>query len=217
VSIIIPALIDKSQHAASMVQGLKLRDGSRVFKSVECRGSRCFTSYRGAVAIFASKAYSSETEQHYEWFGAYSEQADKKKAVKLSGEQASYYRAWSVYTSAWSYRLVGYVRLTGVIKSADLTIGGAKMRALHKRATDFRCAWIYPDPPATYLEVEPLHELTAADGPKFSEVCYGCNTVQPPKYPHKPVASHVNWQTVCMPDQYVPAHVKKEIRPWQAK
>lgn len=216
-SIIIPALIDKSQHAASMVQGLKLRDGSHVFKSVECRGSRCFTSYRGAVAIFASKAYSSETEQHYEWFGAYSEQADKKKAVKLDGEQASYYRAWSVYTSAWSYRLVGYVRLTGVIKSADLTIGGAKMRALHKRATDFRCAWIYPDSPATYLEVEPLHELTAADGPKFSEVCYGCNTVQPPKYPHKPVASHVNWQTVCMPDQYVPAHVKKEIRPWQAK
>jgi hypothetical protein len=60
VSIIIPALIDKSQHAASMVQGLKLRDGSTVFKSVECRGSRCFTSYRGAVAIFASKAYNSE-------------------------------------------------------------------------------------------------------------------------------------------------------------
>jgi hypothetical protein len=212
VSIIIPALIDKSQHAASMVQGLKLRDGSTVFKSVECRGSRCFTSYRGAVAIFASKAYSSETEQHYEWFGAYSEQADKKKAVKLDGEQASYYRAWSVYTSAWSYRLVGFVKLTGVIKSSELVIGGAKMRALHKRATDFRGAWIYPDPPATYLEVEPLHELTAADGPKFSEVCYGCTVAKPP---HNPTACHVNWQTVCMQSDQIPAHVKKEIRPWQ--
>lgn len=216
-SIIIPALIDKSQHAASMVQGLKLRDGSTVFKSVECRGARCLTEYRGAVAIFASKAYSGDTEQHYEWFGSYSEQADKKKAVKLTAEQSSHYRAWSVYTSAWSYRLVGFVKLTNVMTSSQLILGGADMRKLHLRATDFRGEWIFPDPPATYLEVEPLHELTAADGPKFSEVCYGCNTVQPPKYPHKPVASHVNWQTVCMPDQYVPAHVKKEIAPWLPK
>lgn len=212
-SLIIPALIDKSQHAASMVQGLKLRDGSTVFKSVECRGSRCLTSYRGAVAIFASKAYSSDTEQHYEWFGAYSEQ-DKKKAVKLTPAQSSHYRAWSVYTSAWSYRLVGFVRLTNVVKSSELILGGAKMRALHKRATDFRGEWIFPDPPATYLEVEPLHELTAADGPKFSEVCYGCTVAQPH---HNATACHVNWQTVCMSSQQVPDHVQKEIRPWQPK
>lgn len=213
-SIIMPALIDKSQHAAAMVQGLKLRDGSTVFKSVECRGTRCLTSYRGAVAIFASKAYSGETESHYEWFGSYSEQSDKRKAVKLSPLQSSHYRAWSQYTFAWSYKLIGFVRLKNVVKASDLTIGGAKMRALHKRATDFRCAWIYPDPPATYLEVEPLHELTAADGPKFSEVCYGCTVAKPP---HNPTACHVNWQTVCMQSDQIPAHVKKEIRPWQAK
>lgn len=216
--IIMPALIDKSQHAAAMVQGLTLRDGSKVFKTVECRGSRCVTGYRGSVAIFASKSYCRDTESHYEWFGSFSEQTEQQHKrnvnVKLTAEQSSHYCAWSVYTSAWSYRLVGFVRLTGCTKSVSLATGGEKMRKLHTAATDYRGQWMYPDPPATYLHVEPLHELTAADGPKFSDVCYGCTVASPP---HNATACHVNWQTVCMDEKHVPAHVKKEIGKWQPK
>lgn len=207
---VLPALIINSQHAVAAVQGVPLADGSKVHKSVECRGSRCFTLYRGSVAVFASNSYSYDNEDHYAWYGSWLEQKNKDKPVKKTQEQDTRFRAWSQYTHAWRYRLVGFVRLTNVLRSADMEQGGKRMLEIHKYATDYRGQWMDP-PPATYLNVEPLAETTAADGPKFSDACYGCNVADPR---HNPAACHVNWQTVCMEEKHVPLHVQQEIGTW---
>ena len=208
---ILPALIVKAPHGAAMAQGVPLLDGRKVYKTVEVRGARCRTAYRGAAAIFASNAYDSSVENHYTWFGAWSEQSDKRRAVKLTTEQDHHFRAWSQYTHAWRYSLLGFVRLTDCIDGRKLDFDGPKMRALHIGATDFRSDWSDPDAPNIYLKVEPLAERQAADGPKFSAACYGC-VVQSP--PHSAVACHVNWQTVQLDEKHVPLNVQQEIRPW---
>lgn len=214
--IVMPALIIKSQHAAAVIQGVSLRDGSKVFKTIECRGPRCATNYRGSVAIFASKSYCGDTEDHYTWFGAYSEQtpAQQKRgtSVKLSPAQDLHFRAWSRYSYAWSYSLVGFAKLTSVTRSEYVKSESDRLD-LHKRATDFRGQWM-EDPPKIYLSLQSQHELTAANGPKFAAVCYGCNVADPR---HNATACHVNWQTVALDPSHVPNHVAKEIAPWQPK
>ena len=212
--IILPALIVKSPHAAAMVQGVPLLSGGKAYKSVEIRGSRCRTDYRGAVAIFCSNAYGSEVEQHYTWFGSWSEQKAKARNVKVTPAQDMHYRAWSQYTHAWRYSLLGFVRLTDCIDGRKLDFDGKAMRTLHIGATDFRSDWSDPDAPNIYLKVEPLAERQAADGPKFSQVCYGCTVQQPA---HNATACHVNWQTVSLREIDVPLNVQQEIRPWPLK
>ena len=211
-----PALIVKAPHAGAIVQGVTLRDGSKVFKTVECRGKRCLTPYRGAVAIFVSKSYDYDTESHYVWFGSYSEMSAKKQAsganVKVTPEQDLHFRAWSNYTSAWSYSLVGYARLTNVVDGSKVR-SEAQRFDLHKQATDYRGEWM-SDPPAVYLQVESMYELQTASGPKFNQVCYGCTVAQPQ---HNATACHVNWQTVSLNDSDVPNHVQAEVKPWPVK
>ena len=209
--LILPALIVKSPHAAAMVQGLPLLSGGKAYKRVEIRGSRCRTDYRGAVAIFCSNAYGSEVEQHYVWFGSWSEQSKKACNVRVTPAQDMHYRAWCQYTHAWKYRLLGFVSLVDCVDGRSLAFDGKAMRALHVGATDFRSDWSDPDAPSVYLKVEPLAERQAADGPKFSAACYGC-VVQSP--PHNATACHVNWQTVSLREIDVPLNVQQEIRPW---
>jgi hypothetical protein len=209
--IVLPALIVKAPHGAAMVQGVPLLDGKKVYKTVEVRGARCRTSYRGAVAIFASNTYDLSVEQHYTWFGAWCSQSDKRRAVKLTTEQDHHFRSWSQFSHAWRYSLIGFVRLTDCIDGRTLTFDGPKMRALHVGATDFRSDWSDPEKPNIYLKVEPLYERLAADGPKFNAACYGC-IVQTP--PHNATACHVNWQTVQLDEKHVPLNVQQEIRPW---
>lgn len=211
---ILPALIVKSPHAAAMVQGVPLLDGRKIHKTVEVRGARCRTAYRGAVAIFASNTYDLSVEQHYTWFGAWSSQSDKRRNVKLTTEQDHHFRAWSQYTHAWRYSLLGYVRLTDCIDGQKLDFDGKAMRALHIGATDFRSDWSDPNTPSVYLKVEPLAERQAADGPKFSQVCYGCTVQQPA---HNATACHVNWQTVSLAEVDVPTNVQEECKPWPLK
>ena len=212
--IVLPALIVKSPHAAAMVQGVPLLGGGKAYKSVEVRGARCRTAYRGAVAIFASNAYDSSVENHYTWFGAWSEQSDKRRAVKLTTEQDYRFRAWSQYTHAWRYSLLGFVRLTDCIDGRKLDFDGKAMRTLHIGATDFRSDWSDPDAPNTYLKVKPLAERQIADGPRFDQSCYGCTVQQPA---HNPTACHVNWQTVSLAEVDVPTNVQEECKPWPLK
>lgn len=207
-----PALIVKSPHAAALTQGLPLKSGDKVRKTVEVRGARCATPYRGSVAIFCSNGYDSFVEDHYVWFGAWSEQADKRKPVSVKPEQDYRFRAWCQYTHAWKYRLIGYVSLLDMVSGRGLR--PAKLRELHRAATDYRGDWIDPDSPSAYLKMAPLHECADATGPRFDTTCYGCTVRQP--Y-HNPAACHVNWQTVCIDEQHVPVHVAKEIGSWQPK
>jgi hypothetical protein len=195
-----------------MVQGMPLQDGSKAYKTVEVRGARCITPYRGTVAIFCSASYDSFVEDHYVWYGAWSEQADKRKAVSVKPKQDYRFRAWCQYAHAWKYRLIGFVTLHDVISGRGLK--PARLKDLHRAATDFRGDWIDPESPNTYLKVSALHEAPDATGPKFDSVCYGC-TVQQPH--HNTTACHVNWQTVCIDEKYIPNHVAKEIGPWQPK
>lgn len=209
--IVLPALIVKAPHAAAMVQGLPLLSGGKAYKTVEIRGSRCRTDYRGAVAIFCSNAYGSEVEQHYVWFGSWSEQSHKARNVRVTPAQDMHYRAWCQYTHAWKYRLLGFVSLVDCVDGRGLAFDGKAMRALHVGATDFRSGWTDPDRPNIYLKVEPLAERQLADGPKFSQSCYGCTVQQPA---HNATACHVNWQTVSLAQSDIPPHVQEEIRPW---
>jgi hypothetical protein len=209
--LILPALIVKAPHAAAMVQGLPLLSGGKSYKSVEIRGSRCRTDYRGAVAIFCSNAYGSEVEQHYVWFGSWSEQSHKARNVRVTPAQDMHYRAWCQYTHAWKYRLLGFVSLVDCVDGRGLAFDGKAMRALHVGATDFRSDWSDPDRPNIYLKVKPLAERQIADGPRFDQSCYGCTVQQPA---HNPTACHVNWQTVSLAESDIPPHVQEEIRPW---
>lgn len=209
--IVLPALIVKAPHAAAMVQGLPLLSGGKAYKTVEIRGSRCRTDYRGAVAIYCSNAYGSEVEQHYVWFGSWSEQSHKARNVRVTPAQDMHYRAWCQYTHAWKYRLLGFVSLVDCVDGRGLAFDGKAMRALHVGATDFRSDWTDPDRPNIYLKVKPLAERQAADGPRFDQSCYGCTVQQPA---HNPTACHVNWQTVSLLETDVPQNVQQEIRPW---
>ena len=210
--IVLPALIVKSPHAAAMVQGVPLLSGGKVYKSVEIRGSRCRTDYRGAVAIFCSNAYGSEVEQHYTWFGSWSEQKAKARNVKVTPAQDMHYRAWCQYTHAWRYRLIGFVSLIDCVDGRGLDPDESPIKTLHKNATDFRSDWIDPSGrPNIYLKVKPLAERQIADGPRFDQSCYGCTVQQPA---HNPTACHVNWQTVSLAEVDVPTNVQQEIRPW---
>lgn len=213
----LPALIIQSQHAAAIVQGVPLKDGSKAFKTVECRGPRGHTTYRGGFAVFASRAYNHETEDHYTWYMAWCEAKRKASGgLKIAPADDLRYRAWSRYTFAWSYRLVGFAMLEDSLQSKHMR-SEAEITKLHKAATDFRLNWTgydFDDLPATYLKVRSLYETPAADGPRFDEACYGCTVQQPP---HNPTACHVNWQSISLSEQYIPTHVQKELKPWQPK
>lgn len=201
-----PALIVQSAHAAALTQGVPLASGTRAYKTAECRGLRCLTSYRGSVAIFASNSYSHDVEDHYVWFLAH---AERRKRVTPQDDLRA--RAWCQYTYAWRYRLIGFVTLTGSFKQEALP--DEQVWKLAERATDYKHEWI--DDTAVYLTCDPLHDYQLANTPKFGDVCAGCNSE--PK--HNPAACHVNFQTVRLADSIVPNHVIKECAPWpqQAK
>lgn len=220
----LPALLVQSAHAAAIVQGMPLRGSSRkAYKTVECRGPAAFTEYRGAVAIFASKSYQLDLEDHYIWWHADQIGRRKRGKLQVTTEDEHHVRAWCRYTSAWRYRLVGFVRLEDSARSADILREPsrkveARLVELHKRATDYSGQWMDPLP-AVYWSVRSIHETTCADGPSFDAVCAGCNHPSAVGLikPHNPTACHVNVQSVCLDRADVPAHVQKEIKPWPLK
>lgn len=208
---IFPALIIKAPYAAAMVQGLPHRSsGPAVLrKTVEIRGPRCYTDYRGPVAVFCSAAYDYAVEDHIvRWYVASTKPKTKAASVLDDG----YVRAWCQYTHAWKYRLIGFVALEDVSKRASLTQHQA--RASHVDATDFNVQW--SDEDRIYLRVSALYQYPRADGPKFSDVCTGCQA----ETPHNAAACHVNWQTVGLPSSVVPTialTAQKDVKPWPRK
>jgi len=202
--LILPALIVKSQHAAALVQGAPLPGGSLVYKTAECRGLRCDTEYRGAVAIFCSGSYDSSIDEHYIWWIAH---CDKRKLV-TPGEDRRV-RDWCRESAKWRYTLMGFVRLTNSVRTVDVH-SERELKRLALAATDYRIEW----DPAVYLEVEPLYACETPtkrpDLPRFDAACTGCHADPP----HNATACHVNWQTVSLAPEVVPIQVRKEVGAW---
>ena len=199
-----PALIIKAPFISAIFDGATV--GKRkVHKTVECRGSRCITPYRGAVAVFVSNAYSRDDEDHIvEW---------RRSLGKCSQAQEVATRATCQAWHAKRYCLAGFVRLTGCVSPSDLPIGWrseATLEKLSRRATAPRGVTWHK---SAYLEIEPIHECTEAFTPRFNACCVGCQLPTP----HDTTACHVNWQTVTVPSAFVPVAVNKEIKPWPVK
>jgi hypothetical protein len=199
-----PALIIKAPFVAAIFDGVTV--GKRtVRKTVECRGSRCVTAYRGAVAVFVSNSYSREDEDHIiDW---------RRSLGRCSQAQEVATRAACQAWHAKRYCLAGFVRLTGCVNPADLPQtwrGEAMAEKLSRRATAPRGeVW----PVGSYLEIEPLHECREAFTPRFNECCVGCQSATP----HNGAACHVNFQTVTVSPEFLPSQVQKEIAPWPVK
>lgn len=197
-----PALIIKAPFVSAIFDGATV--GKRkVHKTVECRGSRCVTAYRGAVAIFVSNTYSRDDEDHIvEW---------RRSLGKCSQAQEVATRATCQAWHAKRYCLAGFVRLTGCVNNpVDLPQtwrGDAALEKLSRRATAPRGVIWHK---AVYLEIEPIHECREAFTPRFDACCVGCQLPTP----HDTTACHVNWQTVTVPSEFLPSQVQKEIAPW---
>lgn len=195
-----PALIIKAPFVSAIFDGVTI--GRTVRKTVECRGSRCVTPYRGAVAVFVSASYSRDDEDHIvKW---------RASLGKCSQAQEIATRAACQAWHAKRYCLAGFVRLTGCVNPADLPQtwrGEAVLEKLSRRATAPRGeVW----PVGAYLEVEPIHECREGFTPRFGACCVGCQSATP----HNGAACHVNWQTVTVPSEFVPSQVQKEIAKW---
>lgn len=192
----LPALIVRSPLAVAMVQGVPV-DGKHVYKRVERRNYG--TDYRGAVVIFGSRNYQTSDAILIGRVIAH-----QRKHLRPSKDDTREAEVFSVYASAWRYRLVGYVDLQSVTVLAD------RATAQNMRddigAFDLRHEW----PASHYWHVAPLAECQDASTPLFNEVCAGCLRTPP----HNATASHVRLQTVSLPSALVPANVKKEIQPW---
>ena len=214
--LMLPALIVNSHFGALLTIGYKPPRGETIYKRAECRGTRCFTTYRGAVAIFASRSYNRDAESQLVEFLAHA-QGFSKISERLNIEL----RGWLQHTHGWSYRLLGFVRLTNAVKAQPLLEraddGDAKaakeIRRLAVAATDYLVE--YADGVGVYLETEPLHATDSPTlapdlAPLFSDSCTGCLA----RPPHKAAACHVNFQTVSLAASIVPDHAKKEIKPW---
>lgn len=213
-----PALIVNSHFGALLTVGYQPPRGEIVYKRAECRGARCKTSYRGAVAIFASRSYNRQAEAHLVEFLAHASgrKLDKRLGIELRG--------WLQHTHGWSYRLLGFVRLVNAVDAQallDRAYDGDRkaertLERLARAATDFRVE--YAEDVSVYLETEPLYAtdpptLAPDLAPLFSDSCAGCRT----KPPHNGAACHVNFQTVSLEASVIPDHVKKEIKPWPAR
>ena len=196
-----PALIIKAPFVSAIFDGAEV--GKRtVRKTVECRGSRCVTTYRGAVAVFVSNSYSREDEDHIvKW---------RASLGKCSQAQEIATRAACQAWHAKRYCLAGYVRLTGCVDPADLPQtwrSEAQIEKLSRRATAARGEiWTV----GAFLEIAPIHECREAFTPRFDACCVGCQSATP----HNARAVHVNWQTVTAPSEFLPSQVQKEIAPW---
>ena len=199
-----PALIIKAPFVSAIFDGATV--GKRTIrKTVECRGSRCVTTYRGAVAVFVSNSYGRDDEDHIVGWRA--------SLGKCSQAQEIATRAACQAWHAKRYCLAGYVRLTGCVAPADLPQtwrSEAKIEKLSRRATAARGEiWTV----GAFLEIEPLHECREAFTPRFDACCVGCQSEKP----HSSVACHVNFQTVNIPSEFLPTQVQKEIAPWPVK
>ena len=212
-----PALIVKAPYAAAMVQGLPLRSepSKLVYKTVEIRGARCRTDYRGPVAIFCSNSYDYGVEDHFTWWHA--SQTGKPGKLKVSPADELHVRAWCQYAHAWRYRIHGFVQLHDVLFSDDLLRSKQTklLHQLHREATDYNAQWMaeLEYRPQVYLRVSSLYQYPLADGPRFADVCAGCQATPP----HNATACHVNWQKVALPSAAVPPialKAQKEAQPW---
>ena len=196
-----PALIIKAPFVSAIFDGVTV--GKRTIrKAVECRGTRCVTAYRGAVAVFVSNSYSREDEDHIvKW---------RASLGKCSQEEIVHTRAACQAWHAKRYCLAGYVRLTGCVDPNDLPQtwrSEAQIEKLSRRATA-RCGEIWTV--GAFLEIEPIHECPEAFTPRFNACCVGCQSVAP----HYGAACHVNFQTVTIPSEFLPSAVEKEIAKW---
>lgn len=221
----LPALLVQSVYAAAIVRGLPLRGSDRTaYKTVECRGPASHTAYRGAIAIFASKSYQADLEDHIAWWHAFESERKRRGNLVVTPEDAAHVKEWCQKTRADRYRLVGFAQLEESIRSADvLRQPSRKMEKqfadLHRCATDFRGEWMNYSPPDTYFRVSSLAETKCGTGPEFTEVCTGCNhpEIIGRTEAHNPTACHVNVQTVSLSPADVPNHVTKEIGKWPLK
>lgn len=199
-----PALIIKAPFVSAIFDGATV--GKRtVRKTVECRGARCITIYRGAVAIFVSNSYAKDDEEHIV--------AWRKSLGRCSREQEIATRAACQAWHAKRYCLAGFVKLTGCVNPDDLPLTWrreATLEKLSRRATAQRGeVWSV----GSFLEIEPIHECTEAYTPRFDACCVGCQASPP----HNGTACHVNWQTVTVPPEFMPSAAEKEIKPWPVK
>ena len=196
-----PALIIKAPFVSAIFDGVTI--GKRtVRKTVECRGSRCVTTYRGAVAVFVSNSYSHEDEDHIaEW---------RRSLGKCSQAQEVATRAACQSWHAKRYCLAGFVRLTGCVNPADLPQtwrSEATLEKLSRRATAPRGEiWTV----GAFLEITPIRECCEAFTPRFDACCVGCQSPTP----HNGAAYHVNFQTVTVPSEFLPSAAEKEIAKW---
>lgn len=196
-----PALIIKAPFVSAIFDGVTV--GKRkVYKTVECRGSRCVTAYRGAVAVYVSNSYCYESEgKIVAW---------RQSLGKCSQAQEVATRAACQAWHAKRYCLAGFVRLTGCVDPADLPQtwrGEAALEKLSLRACAPRgVTWSE----GAYLEIEPIHECREAFTPRFDACCVGCQLPTP----HDTTACHVNWQTVTVPSEFLPSATEKEIAKW---
>ena len=199
-----PALIIKAPFVSAIFDGVTI--GKRtVRKTVECRGTRCVTTYRGAVAVFVSNSYSREDEDHIvKWRASLGKCSQAQEIVTRAACQA-----WH----AKRYCLAGYVRLTGCVDPNDLPQtwrSEAQIEKLSRRATAARGEiWTV----GAFLEIEPIHECREAFTPRFNACCVGCQASPQ----HNGAACHVNFQTVTVPSEFLPSAVEKEIAPWPVK
>lgn len=212
-----PALIVNSQYAALLTEGYALAGGKVLHKRAECRGARCHTSYRGAVAIFCSNSYYAVNEDPIAWWIL---AAQNKK--RLDPRTDTEIRAWCRMSHSWRYRLRGFVRLTDSIRTEPLCEASERgsqkaekeIRRLAMLSTDHNAEWSVE----CYLLTDPLHAtptptLAPRESPLFTECCAGCLA----RPPHNMAACHCGWQTVSLDAAIVPKHVQKEVQPWPSK
>jgi len=193
----VPALIVHTPFAAALTQGLPYATGKPpAFKTVELRGVRGKTKYRGAVALFGSAAYHTEDEARIAivlaWY--------RRQSIKLLPGDFRDAQIWCRYTSAWRYRLIGFAKLTACGTSAGPDFDGTWLAAM----------WLEGCQADSFLKFKALHAFDSADTIAFDKACTGCQRTPP----HNTQACHAGWQTVNLPDHLVPADVKKEVRPW---